>query len=253
MTGRPRSASDEAIFEAVAAVVTASGPSGLTLAAVGERAGLSAPALAQRFGSKQRLLAAFAARQVIAVTDALASARAGQPDPVSALVTVLVALPGAVTTRDGVANNLAFLQMDLTDPQLRPHAVAHSRALRDGIAALVTDAVQAGLLTTATDPGPLAADLWTAYCGAMVTWAIDGTGTLPGWIAEHLERTLAPHRDLVKFMHQQCDRLPAPAGETVAARLPDFIARRRYDGPAGARRSSRALTRRPGCGCARRW
>ena len=36
--------------------------------------------------------------------------------------TVLAALPGAVITRDGLANNLAFLQMDLTDPELRPHA-----------------------------------------------------------------------------------------------------------------------------------
>src|SRR6185437_5587717 len=151
---------------------------------------------------KQGLLAAFAAREAGAVAGTLAAARAGGTDPVQALVAVLAALPGAVTTRDGLANNLAFLQMDLTDPQLRPHAVAHSRALRDGIAALVTDAIQAGLLSTATDPGPLAADLWTAYCGAMVTWAIDGTGTLPGWIAEHLERTLAPHRDLVKFMQQ---------------------------------------------------
>src|SRR5262245_5891339 len=109
MTGRPRSASDEAIFQAVAAVVTASGTSGLTLAAVGERVGLSAPALAQRFGSKQGLLAAFAARQVTEVTDALACARAGQADPVTALVTVLAALPGAVTTSEGLANNLAFL------------------------------------------------------------------------------------------------------------------------------------------------
>jgi hypothetical protein len=32
---------------------------------------------------------------------------------------------------------------DLTDPELRLHAVAHSRALRDGIAALAADAVRA--------------------------------------------------------------------------------------------------------------
>jgi AcrR family transcriptional regulator len=194
MTGRPRSASDEAIFEAMAAVVTASGPSQLTLAAVAGRVGLSAPALAQRFGSKHGLLAAFAAREAVAVAGVLAAARGRGADPVRALVTVLAALPGAVTTRDGVANNLAFLQMDLTDPELRPHAVAHSRALRDGIAALVTDAVQAGLLAPDTIPRALAADLWAAYCGAMVTWAIDGTGTLPDWIAGHLERILAPHR-----------------------------------------------------------
>jgi AcrR family transcriptional regulator len=198
VTGRPRSASDEAIFDAVAAVVTASGPAGLTLAAVAGRAGLSAPALAQRFGSKQGLLVAFAAREVTAVADALAAARPGGADPVKALVTVLAALPGAVTTRDGLANNLAFLQMDLTNPQLRLHAVAHSRALRDGIAALVADAVQGGLLAAGTLPEALAADLWAAYCGAMVTWAIDGTGSLPGWIAGHLERILAPHRTHAK-------------------------------------------------------
>jgi AcrR family transcriptional regulator len=198
VTGRPRSASDEAIFQAVAAVVTASGPSGLTLAAVAGRVGLSAPALAQRFGSKQGLLAAFEAREVTAVADALAAAQAGGADPVRALVTVLSALPGAVTTRDGLANNLAFLQMDLTDPELRPHAVAHSRALRDGIAALAADAVRAGLLAAGTLPETLAADLWAVYCGAMVTWAIDGTGTLPDWIAAHLERILAPHRTHVK-------------------------------------------------------
>ena len=198
MIGRPRSASDEAIFQAVAAVVTASGPSGLTLAAVAGRVGLSAPALAQRFGSKQGLLVAFEAREVTAVADALATAQAGGADPVRAIVTVLSALPGAVTTRDGLANNLAFLQMDLTDPELRPHAVAHSRALRDGIAALAADAVRAGLLAAGTLPETLAADLWACYCGAMVTWAIDGTGTLPDWIAAHLERILAPHRTHVK-------------------------------------------------------
>src|SRR5690348_12068901 len=194
MTGRPRSASDEAIFEAMAAVVTASGPAQLTLAAVAGRVGLSAPALAQRFGSKQGLLAAFAAREAVAVAGTLAAARAGGTDPVQALVAVLAALPGALTTRDGLANNLAFLQMDLTDPELRPHAVAHSRALRDGIAALVTDAIQAGLLAAVTIPEALAADLWADYCGTMVTWAIDGTGTLPDWITARLERILVPHR-----------------------------------------------------------
>ncbi len=163
MTGRPRSASDEAIFEAIAAVVTASGPSQLTLAAVAGRVGLSAPALAQRFGSKQGLLAAFAAREAVAVAGTLAAARAGGTDPVQA-----------------------------------PHAVAHSRALRDGIAALVTDAVQAGLLAADAIPETLAADLWAAYCGAMLTWAIDGTGTLPDWISAHLERILAPHRTYAK-------------------------------------------------------
>ena len=194
MTGRPRSVSDDAIFEAVAAVVSAVGPTRLTLAAVAERAGLTAPALTQRFGSKRGLLVAFATREAAGVASTFAEARAAHPDPLTALIATLAALPGGVTTPESLANNLAFLQLDLTDPELRPHAVAQSRALRAQIAALVAEAVRDGLLDAATSPETLAADLYATYSGAMLTWAVDGTGELSEWLAEHLERALAPHR-----------------------------------------------------------
>jgi AcrR family transcriptional regulator len=194
MTGRPRSVSDDAIFEAVADVVTAVGPAGLTLAAVAERAGLSAPALTQRFGSKHGLLVAFATREATDIADTFAAARAAHPDPLTALVATLAEQPSAITTPEGLAHNLAFLQMDLTDPDLRSHAVAQSRRLRAEIAALVTEAVHAGQLAAATSPETLAADLYATYCGAMLTWAVDGRGQLAGWLGEHLERTVAPHR-----------------------------------------------------------
>jgi AcrR family transcriptional regulator len=186
--------SDDAIFEAVAAVVTAVGPTGLTLAAVAERVGLSAPALTQRFGSKHGLLVAFATREASDIADTFAAARHTHPDPLPALVATLAALPSEITTPEGLANNLAFLQMDLTDPELRTHTVAQSRHLRAEITALVTEAVQAGQLTAQTSPETLAADLYATYCGAMLTWAIDGNGELPDWLGEHLERTVAPHR-----------------------------------------------------------
>lgn len=194
MTGRPRSVSDDAIFEAVATVITEVGPSGLTLAAVAERVGVSAPALTQRFGSKHGLLVAFATREATSIADIFAAARATHADPLTALVTTLAGLPSAITTREGLANNLAFLQMDLTDPELRSRSVSQSRALRADVAALVTEAIQAGQLTAATSPETLAADLYATYCGAMVTWAIDGTGALPDWLGQHLERTVGPHR-----------------------------------------------------------
>ncbi|TNY36978.1 TetR/AcrR family transcriptional regulator [Thermomonospora catenispora] len=194
MTGRPRSVSDEAIFEAVAAVISAVGPTGLTLAAVAERAGLTAPALTQRFGSKRGLLVAFATREATGVADVFADARAAHPDPLTALITTLATLPSGITTPESLANNLAFLQLDLTDPELRTHAVAQSRALRAEIAALVAEAVREGLLDAATSAETLAADLYATYCGAMLTWAVDGTGELSDWLAEHLERALAPHR-----------------------------------------------------------
>lgn len=194
MTGRPRSVSDDAIFEAVAAVVTEIGPAGLTLAAVAKRVGVSAPALTQRFGSKRGLLMAFATREAAGVADLFAAARAAHPDPLTALRATLASLPGPITTPEGLANNLAFLQMDLTDPELRAHAVTQSRGLRAEIAALVAEAVRVGQLAPATSPEALAADLYATYCGAMVTWAIDGTGGLTDWLGGHLDRTLAPHR-----------------------------------------------------------
>lgn len=194
MTGRPRTASDAAILDAVAAVVTEVGPRGLTLAAVAERVGVSAPALTQRFGSKRGLLLAFATREADGMADIFEAARSDGGDALTVLIETLSRLPSAISTREGMANNLAFLQMDLVDPELRPHAVSQSRSLRREIARLLTEAVEAGDLDPSSDPSSLAADLYATYCGAMLTWAIDGSGRLTDWIRVHLERVLAPHR-----------------------------------------------------------
>ncbi|HET9969160.1 MAG TPA: hypothetical protein VFQ68_13075, partial [Streptosporangiaceae bacterium] len=78
------------------------------------------------------------------------------------------------------------------------------------------DAVQAGLLAADTIPEALAADLWAAYCGAMVTWAIDGTGTLPDWISAHLERILAPHRAYAKRDDSGSTRAPGRPAAGIA-------------------------------------
>jgi AcrR family transcriptional regulator len=193
VAGRPRSVSDEAIFDAVADVVTAVGPAGLTLGAVAERIGLSAPALTQRFGSKRGLLVAFATREADSVADRFETMRSSELGPLDAVRATLVSLPGPITTREGLANNLAFLQMDLTEPELRSHAVAQSRALRAEIAALLREATETGEIVTDSSE-MLADDLYTVYCGAMVTWAIDGTGTLADWLGERIDRALAPHR-----------------------------------------------------------
>lgn len=193
VTGRPRSVADAAIFSAVADVVTAEGPVGLTLAAVARRAGLSAPALTQRFGSKRGLLLAFAASEADSVASVFTSQRAVRLGPLEAVRSGLVAFTGPVTSRKGMANNLAFLQLDLTDAELLSHAVAQSRRLRDVLVELLLQAIDAEELVDA-DPETLADDLYTVYCGAQLTWAIDGTGKLAAWMLERIDRTLAPYR-----------------------------------------------------------
>ncbi len=192
MAGRPRTVSDQAVFDAVTAVVADVGPSGLTLSAVAEKVGVSAPALAQRFGSKRNLLVAYAAASAQGLEGVFEEARRTSPDALAAVVAVLVAFSASVATRRALANNLAFLHLDLTDPELGAHAARQSRVLRRRIADLVREAQESGHLG-AVDPVALADTLYTTYNGALVTWAIDGRGTLARWLGERLDRVLRPY------------------------------------------------------------
>lgn len=195
MAGRPRSVSDGAVFHAVAEVVTAAGPAGLTLAAVAARVGVSAPALAQRFGSKRELLLAFAASEAGALPAIFEEVRAEASGPLDALTKALVRLIAPITTREGLANNLAFLQLDLTDPDLRAHAVKQSRSFRAEIGRLLAEATERGELEVAGgDIRPLADTVYATYNGALVTWAIDGTGKVALWLTDRVERVISPYR-----------------------------------------------------------
>jgi AcrR family transcriptional regulator len=192
-TGRPRSVSDEAIFEAVRAIVTEVGPSGLTLAAMADRVGLSAPALTQRFGSKRSLLLAHAQAAATGIDDPFNRARSNSPTALSALRAALLELTADIDSRDAVANHLALLHLDLTDPDLGAHAAKQSRHLRQAITQLLNDAISNGEINP-TDPAELADTVYTIYNGALVSWAIDGTGSLTQWLTKRLDRVLAYHQ-----------------------------------------------------------
>jgi AcrR family transcriptional regulator len=193
MSGRPRSVSDETIFSVVAEVIAQEGPTGLTLAAIGERAGLSAPALAQRFGTKRGLLLAYAARGQNFVSEAFDEATKANRSPTQALRMALEALTRPIQTRESLANNLAFLQMDLVDPDLRAHAVDQSREFRRRIEQLLNQAVQAGELTSGTNVTSLATSVYVTYNGALISWAIDGKGALRNWLRQSLDTVLKPY------------------------------------------------------------
>lgn len=193
MVGRPRTVSDEAVFGVVARLLGEHGPDGLTLARVGREAGLSAPALAQRFGSKRALLLAFAARGTQDVEAMFTQAAADQPSPLEALQRGFAAMITDVDSRTALANNLAFLRIDLTDPDFHQLSAAQSRALRRRVQTLLDAAVAAGELRS-TDTAALTRTVYATYTGALLTWAIDGSGTLTAWLREHLDAVLAPYR-----------------------------------------------------------
>jgi hypothetical protein len=92
-----------------------------------------------------------------------------------------------------VARNLAYLQIDLTDPDFRRHLVKQARATRAAFARLVQAAVQAGELARNVQPRPLARTVEATMNGSMLTWAFYQQGTAAQWIRADLNAVLAPY------------------------------------------------------------
>ena len=186
ITGRPRRVSDEDIFTALTEQLGETGPDGITLARVAARVGLTGPALGHRFGCKRGMLLAFAERQVEAMEEHFDAVEAANPSPVEALVAALTAVGGRMRTRAEVANNLAMLNLDLTDDELGRFAAEQSRVLRRRIIGLL----EAANLGAVGQRERWADDLYVVWSGAVLTWAIDGDGALEDWLAERLHRTI---------------------------------------------------------------
>lgn len=191
--GRPRSASDTEVFAAIDEIVNQYGPNGVTFARVGAMVGVTASALAQRFRTKRGLLVAYAGQRSTLVDGVFAQARRQQASPIAALPAALAALTVSISTRDAMANSIAFLHLDLIDHELRAFAVVQSRQIRRHIARLVRDAIAADELVH-DQPSEFARLIYAVYSGALVTWAMDSTGTLQRWIVHHIEAALQPYR-----------------------------------------------------------
>ncbi len=192
MVGRPRTVSDDEILDAALVVVGRVGPHGLTLAAVGAEAGLRAPTLMQRFGSKRGLLLAMSARNAERIPEQFAAARQGRRRATASLVAGLGSLVAGIDSSAVMGHHLAFLAMDLADPDLRRLAAAHSVAVVGEIGAGLARAVADGELTRR--PEGLARAVYTAYNGALISWALAGRGKLGDWIATDIGAVLAPYR-----------------------------------------------------------
>ena len=187
---RPRTVDDEAVLAAAAQVVNRVGPSRLTLQRVADEVGLSAPTLVQRFGSKRGLLLAMGDQAAAGWPEVFASARARTESPVDALVEALVDLTAHVATPEAMANSIAFLQIDLSDPEFHERAVASMRRMRVLMAELLDEAVEAGELDSGTDTAALADSVMNAYNGALISWAIFREGTLGDRLRRELDHVL---------------------------------------------------------------
>ncbi len=190
---RPRTIPDTDILSAAARVIGRHGPARLTLAAVGTECGLSPATILQRFGSKRGLLLALAAHSRDDVAAVVRAAREGEPSPRAAIAEALCALSRSVRTPGELANHLAFLQLDLVDPELHRLARDHARAIQRELAALVAESAAAGELAP-PDFAAAARALHVTYNGSLVSWAIEPDGPLEARLRADVESTLAGWR-----------------------------------------------------------
>jgi AcrR family transcriptional regulator len=192
MSPRPRQASDEDILKAAFRAISRLGPARMTLADVAEEAGVSAAALVQRFGSKRALLLAAAADAATGGDYIFPSLRAKHRSPLAALAGMAECMAMMGTTPEAIANTLAFLQIDLTDPDFHRHALRSSEGTHAGIRDLVRDAIRAGELMRC-DAGRLASALQATMNGSLLNWAIHRDGELQTWIRRDLKTVLDPY------------------------------------------------------------
>jgi AcrR family transcriptional regulator len=191
--GRPRGVHDSVILRCAAEVVGRVGPAGLTLAVVAREAGVVPGTLVQRFGSKRGLLVALAAQSAQDAEALHEGARKEHDSALAALMAVAVESMAPMATPESFANHLAFLCMDLTDPQLHEHALAVHQAQRRAIVTLLAEAVSAGELRAGTDVAALAGSVQAITAGAGLTWALDRRGTLPQRLRREINAVLSPH------------------------------------------------------------
>ena len=86
---------------------------------------------------------------------------------------------------------MAFLQLDLSDPEFRQHAHEHSRGMQLWIKALLDEAVADGDLAC-RDTMRLARAVQAMIGGSLLQWAIDRDGKVNDRLRLDLETLLRP-------------------------------------------------------------
>jgi len=194
MAGRPRTVSDEHLINATIRVMSRLGPVKLTLAAIAKEAGVTAATLVQRFGSKRALMLKLSADAATFADACFDMVRAAHPDsPLDAVFAAGTAMTQHMGTPEELANSLAFLQIDISDPDFHKHTLEMSKKHLAGYRALLKEAIAAGELKP-HDTARMARAINAMSGGSLIAWAILREGTAEKWVRRDLETLLAPYR-----------------------------------------------------------
>jgi AcrR family transcriptional regulator len=208
MSPRPRKATDNDVFAAAARVMQRVGPTELTLAAIAAEAGLTAGALVQRFGSKRDLLRNLSARFANATDEVFAPLMAQHASPLAVIRAYARCHAQLAASPDALSRNLAYLQLDLTDPELHRALLKHARVIRTALVRLIQAATDAGELVGTVRPSALARIVEVTLSGSMMTWAIYREGPAAHAMLADLNAVLEPYVSSRVQRGRQASRRP---------------------------------------------
>jgi len=193
MSPRTRLKPDSDILASAVRVIERLGPSRFTLADVGREAGVAPATLLQRFGSKRGLLLAIASQGASGVHEEFRHIRTESRSPLRGVEAVARCMAQMAKTPEALANHLAFLEIDLADPDFHRLALAHARQFNAELRMLLEDAVRAGELRRCP-VARLARAVQSLMGGSLLNWAIYREGKADAWIAADLGILLKPYQ-----------------------------------------------------------
>ena len=194
MAPRPRTVSDEDLINATMRVMSRLGPVKLTLAEVAKEAGVTAATLVQRFGSKRAMMLKISSDAAGSADACFAMVRAAHPrSPLAAIYAAATAMTEHMGTPEELANSLAFLQIDISDPDFHAHTLEMSKKHVAGYRALLKDAIAAGELEP-HDTLRMARAINAIAGGSLIAWAIFREGTAERWVRRDVKTLLSPYR-----------------------------------------------------------
>ncbi len=115
------------------------------------------------------------------------------PSPLAAVLAGATMMSQGTKSAEEMANHLAFLQIDVSDPEFHQHMLVLSRRTEDGYKALLDEAVTKREIV-ACDTRGLARAISAMAGGSLISWAIFREGTAESWVRADLETLLAPYR-----------------------------------------------------------
>jgi AcrR family transcriptional regulator len=194
MSPRPKTASDAAILEAAARLLSRLGPARMRLEDVAREVGLSPATLLLRFKSKRNLLLAVAEHGITGMAESFRARRRDSASALHVVTDVSECVREIAEEPQQLANLLAFLQLSLEDPEFRACAERHDATLEREMAGLLQEARDRGEMVECS-PRALARAVIAMMRGSLLTWSAIGKRTAPErWVKADLETLLGPYR-----------------------------------------------------------